>query len=179
VKVEGSAAPIRDANALAWLLLRDRDILGADAVLIRGPGEGGDVGNPLTEDSRRRASWIGIPEGESLKCLNNCSLGARITSILGLLNINCGLVGIDTCFPLKDFKTLNIGDIENDVDASGLFLSFQSKNITWYDQGTATTASKGAYLNIPNGGITVDFQDVFSGTDRVRTKYIDPYFGGI
>lgn len=176
VKVEGSAAPIRDSNFLAWLLLRDRDILGADAVLIRGPEEGGDVGNPITQDARRRASWIGIAEGASLKCLNNCSLGARIAGVLGGLNINCGLVGIQTCFPLKDFRSLEIGDIENDVDASGLFISFQSKEITWHDNAIATTAAQGAYFNIPNGGIVVDFEDVFGGIPRVRTQYIDPYF---
>lgn len=176
VNVQGSAAPIRDANFLARILLSDSNILGAQAVLVRGPNEGGDVGNPITEDARRRASWVGIPEGDSLGCISGCTLGSAIAGVIGGLNINCGLVGIDTCFPLKNFQSLRIGDQENDVDANGLFLSFQTKAITWYDQGVGTPASKGAFFNIPNGGITVDFDEAFNGTPRVRTRYVDPYF---
>jgi hypothetical protein len=90
--------------------------------------------------------------------------------------------GIEVCFDLSEYKTLEIGDKQEDDSydfAAGLFLSFQSKAVTWNDGSTSTTTVSGAFLNVPNGGLEVTLKEALKGTDRVRTKFIDPYFGGL
>jgi hypothetical protein len=109
----------------------------------------------------------------------SCSNGCRDIT---LISNNCYLVGgIGTCFNLSDYNTLEVGNKLNDGTfdfAEGLFLSFQTKDVTWKDGSTSTTAASGAFLNVPNGGLEVTLKEALNGTDRVRTKYVDPYFGG-
>ena len=75
---------------------------------------------------------------------------------------------------MTNFKSLDIGN--NGDFSQGLFLSFQTKPVAWRDGGTTTTATKGAFINIPNGGINVSFTQAFEGIPRVRTKMLDPYY---
>lgn len=89
--------------------------------------------------------------------------------------------GIEVCFDLSQYNTLDVGDKQDDGSydfAAGLFLSFQSKAVTWNDGSTSTTTVSGAFLNVPNGGLEVTLGEALLGTERVRTKFIDPYFGG-
>jgi hypothetical protein len=91
---------------------------------------------------------------------------------------DCEALGIGVCFDLNTYNALDIGSKQSDDSfdfAEGLFLSFQSESVTWSD-GTDTTP--GAFFNIPNGGLEVTLEQALTGTDRVRTKYVDPYFGG-
>jgi len=177
VRVEGSARPIRDANFLAWLTMRNSDILGADAVLVAGPGEA-NTGEPISSLARRRANWVGIDNDTTMECLSSgCSLGASLATIL--TPGGCSLLGITTCFPLKNFKTNDIGN-QNALDpsssnyAGGLYMSFQSQRVVWPESGV--TAEVGAFMNIPDGGITLDFEQSFNGIERIRTKFLDPYY---
>lgn len=170
VKVAGRAAPIiAQANflqriALGFAGVNDNTMLSADAQLVDSSGNPNGV----------RARSVGIPNGNTLNCgTNNCS--GWTGALLGLFSSNnCAVLGIATCFSLGNFRTLDIGQPGN--PASGLFLSFQTKSVTWYDNGGATTATKGAFMNIPNGGITVDFEQSLNGIERIRTKMVDPYY---
>ena len=106
----------------------------------------------------------------------SCTNGCRDIT---LISQGCELVGgISSCFSLSDYKTLEVGNKQSDGSfdfAEGLSLSFQSQQIVW--QGTGgVVAEKGAFLNVPNGGLEVTLQEALVGTARVRTKYVDPYF---
>jgi hypothetical protein len=147
-----------------------------------------------------RATQVGIPNNESFNFYAN-SFGTRFTlgaAIVvpgldcidgGFLSCsharaianNCTALGIDVCFDLSSYQTLDVGT--ESTPANGLFLSFQTKPINWYDKdssGTfkATPTVSGAFFNVPNGGLTVNLTEALTGTARVRTKYVDPYFGG-
>jgi len=171
VKVEGPAAPIRDVSSAAWWALSDNSLLTTDAVLIQGhDSNAADYGEPLDY----RATYMGIPNGANINCIANCGL---LGGIVGILDVNqCDLLGIGTCYALKDFEALNIGDETTNTYAEGLFISFQSQNVGWVDGSTTKTAGVGAFMNIPEGGIQVDFEEALGGIDRVRTRYVDPYF---
>jgi hypothetical protein len=178
VNIVGSAEPIREAASEGFwgpgrlLLLSaagvsDDTQLRAAAELVQADGQQNAV----------RSTSIGIPNGQVLGCESGCNLGGLSDFLLGLFgSSDCSVLGIQTCFPLSSYKSLDIGT--TGADAEGLFLSFQTKSIKWYDNGAPTETVKGAFFNIPNGGITVNFEEAFHGTARVRTKYADPYFGG-
>lgn len=171
VDVAGTAAPIRDqANGGQLFLLflagvTDRTELQADAVLVDNNGNPNNV----------RASKIGVPNGSTLDCLDDGNCSGWTGGLLSLFQSNnCAVLGIATCFDLGNFRSLDIGQQNN--PATGLFLSFQTKQVTWYDNGSGTTTPFGAFMNIPNGGITVDFEQSLNGIERVRTKLLDPYY---
>lgn len=86
--------------------------------------------------------------------------------------------GIATCFNLEDYNTLEVGNKKSDGTfdfAEGLSLSFQSERIAWRNSN-GVISEKGAFLNVPNGGLEVTLKEALKGTDRVRTRYVDPYF---
>src|SRR5690606_34653798 len=75
---------------------------------------------------------------------------------------SCVLLGISTCLPLNQFKSLPIGTVEGEGNdrklvgaAKGLFMSFQNKDLDWLgdvdNPESLAAASKGAFLNIPGG----------------------------
>ncbi len=166
VKILGRAEPVRDAAG--WFLagimgiagIGDDRMLTADAELV-------DI-NTGSADTIR-ASAVGMLDGDQLFCESGSCIIDWFSSN------NCKMLGIATCFPLANFKSLDIGN--NGQKSEGLFLSFQTKEITWIDGNTSTPTVSGAFMNIPDGGIIVDFEQAFNGTARARTKYIDPYFG--
>lgn len=136
----------------------------AKSVLINGSGESDPV----------RATKVGILNGVPLSMPGSSSFENFIVGFLK--SDGCALSGTPTCFPLSNFKSLDIGN--NGAMSKGMFLSFQTKTVGWKDDGTSTPALEGAFMNIPNGGINVSFTQAFNGTPRARTKYLDPYFGG-
>ncbi|MAD45683.1 MAG: hypothetical protein CMI02_14160 [Oceanospirillaceae bacterium] len=173
VDVVGTADPIYEqANFGQRLLLGiagvDRDtVLRSNAVLVD------EDGNP----QQVRAEWVGIPNGTTLNCESGCNLGGLSDGLLGLFGSDgCQILGIDTCFPLNTFRTLDIGDTDNGQSTQGMFLSFQTKQVAWLNGGEGTPATAGAFMNIPNGGISVDFEESFNGIQRIRTKFLDPYY---
>ncbi|UTW48710.1 hypothetical protein [Bacterioplanoides sp. SCSIO 12839] len=171
VRVAGTAAPIRaSASGFQRFLLSiagvgDSTELEAAARLVNSNGD----------EDQIRAQQVGVVNGDTLDCLPGGNCGAITGALLGLFRSNnCAVLGIATCFDLSNFRTLDIG--QNNNPASGLFLSFQTKQVTWYDNGSGTTTPFGAFMNIPNGGITVDFEQSLNGIERVRTKLLDPYY---
>ena len=121
-----------------------------------------------------RATHVGMPDGSTLSIPSG---GGFTNFLLGLFSSSdCELLSTQTCFPLNLYRTLDIGNKDTGEAAEGLFLSFQTKNVGWVDGGTTTTASEGAFMNIPNGGIRTSFPEAFNGIPRARTKYVDPYF---
>ncbi len=174
VDVIGRAKPIRDSASgfdrflLGLAGIYDNTRLRADAVLVD------TNGNP---DSIR-AQYVGLKNGEVLSCVSGCLFGDLSSGLLSLFQSGasepCKILSLATCFPLSNFRTLDIGN--NGSPASGLFLSFQTKSISWIDNGVGTPTVAGAFMNIPNGGITVDFEQSFNGIERIRTKFLDPYY---
>lgn len=174
VNIIGTAEPVRDSTtSFNRLLLGIAGISDSTVITATGVLVDGDTGAA----SPARAESVGVVNGDILACEDGCGLGGLSSALLSLFQSSgCQILGISTCFPLSSYKSLDIGSSE--ADAEGLFLSFQDQAMTWYDNGQGTDVVKGAFFNIPNGGITVDFEEAFYGTERVRTKYVDPYFGG-
>lgn len=154
-----------------------------------------------------RASLVGIPNGDTFDIYASNSLERIALTFIDVLPQTscaartwigsckqleleaqgCETLGINVCFDLKKYNTLDVGSnvvkdgngkVTSSDYAQGLFLGFQTKAITWIDGITPTTTTKGAFLNVPNGGLQVNLAEAFKGTDRVRTRYVDPYFGG-
>jgi hypothetical protein len=172
VDIVGAAAPVRDSTTgfnrflLSIAGISDTTRLRAAAQLVQANG----VANPV------RSTTVGIPNGDNLDCEAGCGILTGIAlNLLG--STNCNVLGIQTCFPIDMYRTLEIGSKQSNGSfskASGLYLSFLSQKVTW-ESGTQQ-AETGAFLNVPNGGLEVDFQQAFNGTERVRTKYVDPYY---
>jgi hypothetical protein len=164
----------------------------ASAVLVDSDGTPNNI----------RATEIGIKNNETFDIVPTSGTDKFVLSIAAGLGIggldcvesgffscskaeitasNCLAAGIDVCFDLDTYNSLDIGSKQDDgtFDLSdGLFLSFQTQEVTWVDDGVETVATSGAFFNIPNGGLEVTLEQALLGTDRVRTKYVDPYFGG-
>lgn len=173
VNVSGTAAPIFDqASWYQDLLLYaagvdEGTVLSSSAVLVDADG------NPISV----RASSVGIPNGTTLECEDGCNLGGLSSTLLSMFESDgCEILGLTTCFSLSSFRTLAVGDLDSGTAATGMFISFQSQSVTWIDDTTETTAVSGAFMNIPNGGISVDFEQSFNGIERIRTKFLDPYY---
>ena len=172
IEIFGEAAPIRASTTgfnrflLGFAGISDTTKLRAGAELVQTDG----VANPV------RATTVGIPNGDNLDCESGCGILTGVAlNLLG--SNNCNVLGIATCFPIDIYRTLEIGNKQSNgsfTQAPGLFLSFLSEKITW-EPGTQQ-AETGAFLNVPNGGLEVDFQQAFNGTERVRTKYVDAYY---
>jgi hypothetical protein len=118
----------------------------------------------------------------SVSCGDSAALFLRWECYHATITSNdCKALGIATCFDLNKYKKLDVGKKQSDGTfdfANGMFVSFQSKTVTWKDGSTNTPAVSGAFMNIPNGGLEVTLAQAFNGTQRARTRYVDPYFGG-
>jgi hypothetical protein len=179
VDIVGNAAPIRAAaynTSFGWAKVAALTLAGvSDSTRLRAAAElvqSNGVPNPV------RATMVGIPNEDVLKCESGCSLGGLSSFLLSLFESgDCAVLGIDTCFPINTYSTLEVGNKQSDgtfTQSSGLYLSFLSEKVTWGSE--VTPAETGAFLNVPNGGLEVDFQQAFSGIERARTKYVDAYY---
>ena len=141
------------------------DEFSAQAVLVN-PNNG--EADPI------RATHIGMTNGSTLSIPSSNSF---TNFLLGIFKSgDCELLSTQTCFPLSNYRTLDIGNVDTGEYASGMFISFQSKSISWIDNGVGTPTTSGAFMNIPNGGIRTSFPEAFNGTERIRTKFLDPYY---
>ena len=171
VEVKGRAKPIRDEAG--WFIKGLLGIAGIQDNTIMKTVSGAVLVDPVTgKPDPVRATAVGVANGNSLTCVSGC--GALSGVVQYLTADKCSIVGIGTCFPLKNFRTLDVGQDGNPAD--GLFLSFQTQDLAWIDNGKTQIATKGAFMNIPNGGISVDFDQSFGGIERSRTKFLDPYY---
>lgn len=180
VEIRDTASALRNAPNRPWWIDLAGAILGrtpvaSQAELVRPPvvlnGQS-DYSTGGTLDPVR-ASWVGIPDGAPF------SIGPIF--LLGTIHFNtdhCNLFGIPTCFPLTNFKSINIGERQRDdtyKPVEGLFASFQTKAMSWYNPENAqsTPTTQGAFLNIPEGGVQLTLDEAFSGLPRQRVEYID------
>ncbi|CCK75456.1 conserved hypothetical protein [Oleispira antarctica RB-8] len=172
IDIFGRAAPVRASTTFGNRILLsiagigNNTILRAGAELVQANGEPNAV----------RSTIVGVPNRTNLSCIDECGVLSGIALAL-LGSTNCNVLGIDTCFPIDIYRTLEVGNKQTDgsfTEAPGLFLSFLSEKITW-EPGTQQTET-GAFLNVPNGGLEVDFEQAFNGIERARTKYVDPYY---
>lgn len=101
---------------------------------------------------------------------------------------DCEVLGIEACFPLEQFSSIPVGEQE-EIDgqrfltgpSEGLFISGQSRELDWIENfrnGNPTEedlirAAKGAFFNIPNEAVTLNLEEALTGTERVRTEFID------
>lgn len=158
-----------------------------------------------------RATHIGVPDGEAflLEDVNGLvgavikliapTLSSEITAdcsgFLGLggcdvrvVAQDCELLGITACFPLTNFESFAIGQLGTvggkrtlTGPSSGLFLSFQTKDLNWLKDVAKSNpkpedfikATAGAFFNIPNGAATVNLNQALNGIDRYRSEFID------
>lgn len=186
IKIEGRAEPIIDQATFGqWLLLGiagvgNNTILSADAELVTA---GGDL-DPV------RAQWIGVKNGDTLDAPNS----GWSDGLLSLFaSNNCAVLGIATCFPLSQYKSLPIGNYHRDQNAGesdadylaqadttkGFFISVSKREgLRWRDlDNTANTVpvQQGAFMYLPKSGgqpaITVDFEQALGGIPRKNTCF--------
>jgi len=82
------------------------------------------------------------------------------------------------CYNLADYETLDVGQrnlTSGSVDyTQDFFISFQKVPTTWETSAGNITAEMGAFINIPTSlHIDMNTGTNATGTDRVRTEYID------
>lgn len=92
----------------------------------------------------------------------------------GVTNCNSGFY----CYNLADYKTLDVGErnkTTGDVDyTQDFFISFQKESTDWATSDGTINAGLGVFINIPTSmNIDMNTGTNASGTDRVRTEYID------
>ena len=92
----------------------------------------------------------------------------------GATNCNNGFY----CYDLADYKTLDVGQRNSATGAvdytNDFFISFQKAPTTWSTTSGNVTAEMGAFINIPTSiHIDMNTGTNASGTERVRTEYID------
>ncbi len=153
--------------------------------------EGGDPnGENVGGFDPIRAQYIGVIDG------------TNITALGGLLDIvpeNCSTsTGTDTCQPLAQFQSLELGKDSSDGLVSNFFLSSQSKDIAWatdpngnltptygQDAGGKTIVThenfqqtyQGGFINIPSGGLILTPHEAEVGLPRLPTRYTDAALG--
>jgi len=92
----------------------------------------------------------------------------------GVTNCNSGFY----CYNLSDFKTLDVGErnkTTGGVDyTNDFFISFQKEATDWTTSTGSVSAGLGVFINIPTSmNIDMNTGTNASGTDRLRTEYID------
>lgn len=162
-----------------------------------------------------RAEYVGVPNGEQfiLEDVNgsvagiinlisgalsselytqNCSgqfLGLGGSCDVVVVAQDCEVLGIEACFPLEQYNSLPVGQVEADGDGNrritgpqdGMFLSFQTKDLDWIEDVRNSApgsddfirATSGAFFNIPNGAVELNLNEALNGIQRQRTEYID------
>ena len=180
IKIKDKASALTRAPNRPWWIGLGGAILGntpveGQASLVTKPNEvDGEIDYSTGGQSDLiRATHIGLPDN------SNFSIGP--IPFIGNINFkttDCNLFGIPTCFPLSQFKSLNVGEKQPDGTfdpTGGWFLSFQKKVVEWTDpvDQTKVTAPAGAFFNVPVGGVELTLDEAFHGVERKRVEYID------
>ncbi|UZE95852.1 hypothetical protein [Alkalimarinus alittae] len=118
----------------------------------------------------------------------NCSFFSCPKGDIIIYVNGCKVLGVDACFNLEQFESFPIGQVEERQgsryltnSASGMFMSFQTKDLEWLQDVRKQNpsakdfvkATSGAFFNIPNSSVTVNLEEALNGVPRVRTEYID------
>lgn len=130
----------------------------------------------------KRATWLGIPEGQSFTSPDGGLIGALVPTLSRVSG--CKALGLDACFPVSLYQSFYVGDPgTNNFDqgsAKGIFMSLQSQAVPWQDyaNGGRIQTDKGAFMNFAsytdNNGqkrypFVVDIYSALTGTARVPT----------
>ena len=130
--------------------------------------------------------------GAETVCTTTNALGSCTGGDINLYTSGCELVGMDTCFPLTKYQSIDVG--KGDY-ANGMFLGVQAEDVPWrtdvfvsdnitdptvpgeYVEGVMR-AAKGFYMNIPTGGVRLDLKEATTyGLPRQTTRYTDASLG--
>lgn len=208
VNIQATGADLDDADSngnwvdqviklLGPIILR-QNALRSKAKLVYGQGH-----PQMGELDPVRATHAGVPNGERFIVedvpfwirLALGAIGGGASSeieIIGdqvhIIASDCKVIGIEACFPLTNFESLAIGQIdevngERRVVApeSGLFLSFQTQQLEWLKDVSKSNPTvddfirtgTGGFFNIPSGAVEFSLGEALGGIDRYRTEYID------
>ena len=126
-----------------------------------------------------RATYIGLPNGTGFEVDNPFHpLGPEFITV-DVNDCELSLGGDEMCFPLTKYESMQIGKPLGNQEydfVDGLFISFQSPELTWgrADAGeTQVQAVKGAFFNIPRGAVEISPDEAKAGTPRLATEFID------
>lgn len=180
VRIKDKASALIDAPNRPWWFAA------AGALLPKTPVEG--QAHPVTapntidgevdyetggEPDPVRADHIGLPSGSAF------TLGpVPLIGNIDFATTNCNLYGVPTCFPMTQFKSLDVGEKQADgtyLPTGGFFLSMQKQAMAWIDPVSKQTVStpSGFFYSVPVGGVELDLDQSFNGTPRRRVEYID------
>ena len=110
------------------------------------------------DDDNTRSRYFGVSKSQS-GGVTNCQSGFY-------------------CYDLANYKTLDVGQRNKTTGAvdytNDFFISYQKQATQWTTSDGTTSAESGVFINIPTS-MHIDMNTGFnaSGTDRVRTEYID------
>lgn len=114
--------------------------------------------NANGDDDNTRSRYFGVSKSE----------------VGGVTNCQTGFY----CYDLADYKTLDIGQrnkTTGQVDyTNDFFISYQKQATDWSTSQGSMNATSGVFINIPTSmHIDMNTGHNASGTERVRTEYID------
>ncbi|MFD2229381.1 hypothetical protein [Alkalimarinus sediminis] len=175
VDENGNLDPIRASN-IGMANGTEFTIAGADFLAATAVPILSDIGLISSDSRAEQTSWAGCGLFNLSPCYN-----------IYVQSEGCEMLGIPTCFPLNNFQSLPIGEV-NEINGrqyitdtvSGVFMSFQSRDLEW-STGPAgrqamnefVQATSGAFLNLPTGAVEVNLSEVYNGVEGVRREYID------
>ncbi|KZY73220.1 hypothetical protein A3740_03600 [Oleiphilus sp. HI0068] len=120
-----------------------------------------------------RATHIGLPSG------SNFTLGPiPFIGDIDFATTDCNLHGVPSCFPMTQFKSMEVGEKQKNgtfLPTGGFFLSMQKKAMEWIEpvsQQRVSTPS-GVFFSVPVGSVEFNLEQSFHGTPRRRVEYID------
>ncbi|HTN30184.1 MAG TPA: hypothetical protein VL178_05045 [Pseudomonas sp.] len=141
-----------DIDCIALSLAGDTEVYTTVELVQAGTGNTTLDGVPIN-----RATHIGVPAGNSLET----DATGLVASLIPTLTkaANCEALGLITCFPLTNYKSIFVGDPTKtgmaQGGAEGIFFSIQNQNVPWQDLanvGQFVDTQRGAFANFAKSG---------------------------
>lgn len=166
-----------DINCIALSLAGNTEVYATVELLQAGTGNVTLDGVPIN-----RATHIGVAAGSSLQTDATGLIAALIPTLTKASN--CEALGLITCFPLSNYKSIHVGDATKPTieqgGAQGVFFSIQNQNVPWQDLGNVgqfVETQRGAFANFAKSGSGADavypfmltLFDALRGTSREPT----------
>ncbi|KRW59217.1 DUF6160 family protein [Pseudomonas sp. TTU2014-080ASC] len=164
-------------NCTALLLAGNTEVYAGVELIQSGTGY-----NLINGQKISRATHIGVPSGGSLQT-DESGLIASLIPTLSQVS-NCQALGLVTCFPIANYKSIYVGDpTKTDIvqgGAQGVFFSLQNQNVPWQDLANAgkfVETQSGAFANFAKKGegaaavypFLLNLYDALRGTPRQPT----------
>jgi hypothetical protein len=164
-------------NCTALMLAGNTEVYAGVELIQNGTGY-----NVINGQKISRATHIGVPSGGSLQT-NESGLIASLIPTLSKVS-NCAALGLVTCFPIANYKSIYVGDpTKTDIvqgGAQGVFFSLQNQNVAWQDLANAgkfVDTQSGAFANFAKKGsgaeavypFLLNLYDALRGTPREPT----------